>query len=76
MEATWKEARQLVRDQYLEFLADNLNSEFDSLKEGENTDRPDTSTVVDSGEENEEEYFSANERRRLEEQRRRIEETE
>jgi hypothetical protein len=76
LKATWEEVRQLVRDQYLGFLANNLNSEFDSLEEGENTDELGIPTVIGSEEENEEEYFSANERRRLEGQRRRIEETE
>ena len=74
-EATWEEARQLVRDQYLGFLADNLNSEFDSSEEGENTDGPNTPTVVDSENEDREDIYTTDERRRLEEQRRRIQET-
>src|ERR1044071_3413466 len=75
-EATWEEARQLVRDQYLGFLAENLNSEFDSSEEEEDTDEPNTPTVVDSENEDREDIFTTEERRRLEEQRRRILETE
>src|ERR1043165_3452265 len=75
-EATWEEAQQLVRDHYLGFLAENLNSEFDSSEEGENIDEPNTPTIVDSENEDREEYYTTSERRRLEEQRRRIQKTE